>query len=153
MKKCKQCGTEFEPVYSTVEMFCSRLCSIFYKKEKDKAKAEGKSVKNARTPIARRSKKGQVLDRKYSSLRKAFLAMPENKYCFIKGCGKPSTTIEHRKGRKGFADDWAREHDVPLLIDVRFFAGCCHEHNLELETNSELSKEYQLSKIHDGKKI
>ncbi len=79
--------------------------------------------------------------------------MPQNKVCFIGGCGKLSTTVEHTKGRKGFADDWARDNKISLYLDVRFWRGCCHKHNLELERNSKLSHTYQLSKIHNGKKI
>jgi hypothetical protein len=55
-------------------------------------------------------------------------------------------------GRKGFADDWARDNNIPLIIDERFFAPCCLEHNLEFERNPELSNKYQLSRIHGGKK-
>ena len=56
-------------------------------------------------------------------------------------------------GRKGYADEWARENNIPLLIDKRYLAPCCNFHNLELENNPDLSKQYQLSKIHGGKKL
>jgi len=79
--------------------------------------------------------------------------MPQNKVCFIGGCGKRATTIEHTKGRVGYADEWAKENGISLYLDVRFWRGCCLKHNLELENNSELSNKYQLSKIHSGKKI
>lgn len=55
-------------------------------------------------------------------------------------------------GRIGYADDWAIENGITLFLDVRFWKPCCLEHNLELENNPELSKQYQLSKIHGGKK-
>jgi len=67
---------------------------------------------------------------------------PKKRICFIDGCNKPSTTIEHRVGR------WGKNY-----LDTTTWAGCCLEHNLELENNAELSKKYQLSKIHGGKKI
>jgi hypothetical protein len=56
-------------------------------------------------------------------------------------------------GRKGYADEWARENKIWLINDERFFEPCCWKHNGELENNPELSREYQLSKIHGGKKM
>ncbi len=103
--------------------------------------------------INRLSKKRQKQSRDYTVKRKIFLAMPQNRICFIAGCGKIATTIEHKKGRSGFADKHARDNNIPLLLDERFWAGCCLHHNLELERNTELSKKYQLSKLHDGEKI
>lgn len=79
--------------------------------------------------------------------------MPQNMICFIGGCGKRSTTIEHTKGRLGYADQWARDNDISLYLDVRFWKGCCFEHNNKLENDSELSYKYQLSKTHKGKKL
>ena len=55
-------------------------------------------------------------------------------------------------GRKGFADQWAKDNNISLYLDERFWKPCCLAHNLELENNPELSKKYQLSKIHHGKK-
>ena len=55
-------------------------------------------------------------------------------------------------GRVGYADDWARDNKISLYLDIRFWKPCCLAHNLELENNPELSKKYQLSKIHGGKK-
>jgi len=102
--------------------------------------------------INKKSNKQSSLLRIYVTIRKEYLARPENQKCFIEGCKRKPNTIEHRAGRKGFADKWARMNDIPLLIDERFFAPCCLHHNLELENNSELSKKYQLSRIHHGKK-
>lgn len=102
-------------------------------------------------PIKKVSNKRKVENREYSKLRKQFLS--ENQICFIEWCTKIADTIEHTKGRKGYADDWARQNKISLLLDKRFWKPCCLEHNLELETNIELSKKYQLSKIHGGEKI
>lgn len=33
----------------------------------------------------------------------------------------PAEDIHHMVGRVGYADEWARENDVPLLIDERFW--------------------------------
>lgn len=104
-------------------------------------------------PIKKQSDKMIKNIKEYSAGRKIFLSLPENKKCFVKGCKKNATTIEHTKGRQGFADDHARENDIPLLLDERYWKPCCLDHNLEFERNPELSKEYQESKIHSGKKI
>lgn len=89
----------------------------------------------------------------YSKLREEFLAKPENQQCFIEGCYNPAESVEHLRGRKGYYDDWARENKITLYLDVRFWAPCCLSCNLELERNPELSKQYQLSKLHKGKKL
>jgi len=111
-----------------------------------------KSKKKGKKPIKKSSDKGAFLIKELTKKRKIFLSLPENKNCFIEGCRREANTIEHRAGRKGYADKWARENDIPLIIDERFFAPCCIQHNQELENNPALSKKYQLSKIHLGKK-
>ena len=78
----------------------------------------------------------------YDRTRKKFLDHPDNQFCFIKGCGKTATTIEHIFGRRG-----------NNYLDMSTWKPCCWEHNQELETNSELSAEYQMSKISGKKKL
>lgn len=144
-KQCrdKDCQNEFKP-FRTTDKFCSYICA-----NKNKKVSQKKEFK----PIPKKSKKQKVIDSKYSVQRIQFLGKSENQVCFIDGCNNKATTVEHRKGRKGFADQHARDNNIPLTLDERFWAGCCHFHNLELERDPELSKKYQLSKIHDGKKI
>lgn len=91
--------------------------------------------------IPKVSKKRKVEMLQYSVLRTQFLAKKENSICFIKGCNKKATTIEHRAGR-GIN-----------YLNVETWAGCCLKHNLELENNPELSKKYQISKISGKEKI
>lgn len=86
---------------------------------------------------AKRTKESKL----YSELRTEFLAKPENQQCFIEGCYNPADTVEHRAGR-GIN-----------YLNTSTWAPCCWEHNLELERNSELSKQYQLSKITGKKKL
>lgn len=112
----------------------SQICHIKceYKQEKSK------KVK-VPTRIKQVSEKRKLEDIEYKRLRLEFLSKPENKICFIEGCNRISNTIEHRAGR------WGKNY-----LDVSTWAGCCSEHNIELENNSELAKKYQLSKIHGG---
>jgi hypothetical protein len=144
------CDNEFK-LYKTTDKFCSPECQRKCTNQKPKKVIDWNTIK-PRKPINKVSKKQKVLNAQYSVDRIQFLSKPENKICFIKGCGKSATTVEHQKGRKGFADDWARENNIPLILDKRFWKPCCLEHNLELENNPELSKEYQLSKLHQGGK-
>lgn len=110
-------------------------------------------VKEKPKPIKNKSKERAADEREYSANRKEFLKQPENKKCFVEGCKRNANTIEHIKGRKGFADKWARDSGVNLLLDERYWRPCCLQHNLEFEINPELSKKYQLSQLHEGKKI
>jgi hypothetical protein len=139
LKKCKnpECNNEFL-LFNSLKPYCSPQC--------EKACVKRKHIKKV-------SDKRKVENKLYSELRIDFLSLPENQICFIKDCYEPADTIEHLKGRKGYADQWARDNKITLYLDVRFWAPCCLEHNLELEKNPELSKQYQLSKLHGGKKL
>lgn len=142
-KQCK-CGAEFQP-YNSFQKFCSSACKFKYGPP---VNLKLKPMK----PIPKVSKKREPLNRIYEKVRIEVLSEAKFK-CFIDGCKNVANTCEHRMGRKGYADEWARENNIPLLIDKRYLAPCCNFHNLELENNPDLSKQYQLSKIHGGKKI
>lgn len=146
LKDCRNegCNNQFKQ-YKTTDKYCSFGCAADNKKE---AKKPVYSSKN------KKSKKQIVIDAKYGAQRIIYLGKPENKTCFVEGCNKQANTVEHRAGRGGgFFDNWAREKNIPKTLDERYWAPCCLEHNLEFETNPELSKKYQLSKLHYGKKI
>lgn len=101
--------------------------------------------------IPKVSGKRQKLIPVYEKVRIEVLTEAKFK-CFIEGCANVANTIEHQMGRRGYADDWARENNITLYVDKRFLKACCLHHNGELENNPELSKKYQLSKIHGRKK-
>jgi len=142
-KKCKNCGELFKPRYRTTERFCSYKCQTEDLKDKPVAK---------RTPIKPFSKKRLAEMPKYKKKRLEFLSKPENQICFIDGCTNRAKTVEHTRGRKGYADDAARDAGITLYLDERFWKPCCLHHNQELENNPELSKAYQLSKLTGKKK-
>lgn len=133
-KICKECKCKFTPIRSTLERFCSFECMTKFNKENPK--------ENKIHRIPQVSEKRKIEQLKYSVLRTEFLGKPENKICFIDGCNRKSNTIEHRAGR------WGKNY-----LDTTTWAGCCSEHNIELENNPELAKKYQLSKIHGGSKL
>lgn len=119
----------------------------------EKRKEMNAFLSKPRKPIPKVSKKRKIENKQYTVKRLQFLAQPENLRCFIEGCNKRADTIEHTRSRIGFADDWARENNISLYLDDRFWKPCCNEHNLELERNPELSQKYQLIKISGNEKI
>ena len=127
LKICKVCKSEFRQYNSLQKCPCQN--SLARHKETKKY------------VIPKVSEKRKIENLKYSVLRIEFLGKKENQICFIDGCNKKATTIEHRSGR------WGKN-----FLDTSTWAGCCLEHNLELETNPELAKKYQYSKISGIKK-
>lgn len=148
--RCKHCNNKFEPTVF-LQKFCESPDCKTAEKEWQKDKVLG-TVKKTPKPIPKVSEKRKLENRDYEKIRIEVLTEAKFK-CFIDGCKNVANTCEHRMGRKGFADQWARDNNIPLLVDKRFLAACCNYHNLELENNPELSKQYQLSKIHGGKKL
>lgn len=125
---------------------CGRVVKMFrttdkYYEPACQIKHKGAPVKKPIKPIAKLSGKKKKETAEYLKKRIEYLALPENKFCFIEGCNRRATTVEHRAGRIG-----------SNFLDTATWAPCCLQHNLELENNPELSKQYQLSKIHGGAK-
>lgn len=151
-KTCKdeRCDNEFTP-FNSLQKYCSWKCTNRNKKPSQNAPKS--FSRKPRKPINKVSKKQAVINSQYSADRIVYLAKPENKICFIDGCNKKATTVEHTRGRgKGYFDEESRLTGICKTLDQRFWKPCCLEHNLELERNPELSKKYQLSKIHGGAK-
>ena len=141
MPRCFNCGDKF-----VAKKFLQKSCesleceAIFRERELQKQKHKRQGRKPTRIkPVSEKRISEKII---YDSERIKFLQLPENSICFIEGCNKKATTIEHRAGRIG-----------KNYLDTTTWAACCLEHNLELENNPELSKKYQLSKIHGGKKL
>lgn len=122
----KDCNVLFKQ-YNSLIKYCGPICQLKNKKPTEHKKANA---------INQVSKKRKIDNARYSVLRIEFLGKKENQICFIEGCNRKSNTIEHRAGRWG-----------SNFLDTSTWAGCCSEHNVELENNIELSKKYQLSKI------
>ncbi len=134
---CKLSGVVWKQYNSFQKCTCS-LC--LESKPKPKIK-----------PIKKVSDKRKELNVIYEKVRIEVLSEAKFK-CFIDGCKNVANTCEHLAGRVGFYDDYARENNIPLLIDKRFLRACCFSHNGELETNPELSKKYQYSRVSGKKK-
>jgi hypothetical protein len=136
-KECRNLGCDvlFTPFKST-DKFCSYVCA---KTGQNPRKSTETKSRTKIQPMSQKRKKENAI---YLKTRIEFLNEPENKICFIDGCDKSATTVEHTAGRIG-----------TKYLDQKFWKPCCLKHNLELENNPEMSNKYQLSKIHDGKKI
>lgn len=140
LKKCKECSREFKQ-YNSLNSYCSSEC-----KSKN-----AKFPKKKQYVIPKVSDKRKEINKIYEKVRIEVLSEAKFK-CFIEGCTNVANTVEHTAGRLGFYDDQARHDNIPLIIDKRFLKACCLHHNGELENNPELSKKYQISKIHGGAK-
>lgn len=79
----------------------------------------------------------------------------DNPDCIV--CGlSGADSIHHRKGKVGYADEWARKNNISLLIDKRFFASIhtfvsnprlgmsCHHY---IEDNEEFSKKHDFKVV------
>ena len=136
LKTCKKSGLEWKQYNSLDKCPCNEC-----KKPVDL------SLKKVYKPPKKQSKKQSVLNAKYSVIRIEFLSKPENQICPV--TKKMATEVHHKKGRKGFADQWARDNNIPLLIDVRFFLGVSRYGHEKIENNPEWAKEngYSLNRI------
>ena len=90
-------------------------------------------------PIRSVGKKREKLNIKYSVERKEYLEI--HPICEVVGCTCEATEIHHKMGKIGYADQWARDNDIPLLIDKRFFLAVHHEHHRKIEDKPEWAKE------------
>lgn len=115
-------------------MFCSKICELKHKSDQQK-NTESKPV----APIKRVSDKRAKEEREYSKKRKKWLRKPENKFCPV--TGELATQVHHKKGRIGFADDWARENNVPLLLDERFWLAVSDDGHKTIELNPGWAKD------------
>lgn len=141
-KDCKQCGNPFK-LYSTTDKYCSAEC-------KRTAMLDKPLPLKKRPQIPRFSKKATVLNSQYSADRIIFLGKPENKICPV--TNQPTTDVHHKKGRKGFADDWARLNNIPLLLDQRYWLALSREGHRHVEEHPEWAKEngYSLNRLSNG---
>jgi hypothetical protein len=49
---------------------------------------------------------------------------------------QPATDVHHMKGKVGYADKWARDNGIPLLIDKRFWLPVCRTSHIKITDNS-----------------
>lgn len=133
-KICTCCGVEFIP-QRIGQTECSYTCYNKIHKEPFKASVP-KGTYKAKKRISPFSQKKLDDLAIYRPIRDKYL--DEHRWCEVDGCGKPSTNLHHKATRTGYADDWARENEIKLLWDVRYFMACCgvcHPFKIHQEAN------------------
>lgn len=137
---CKDC-----PVGSEEKPLIAKRCSTHYWNYR--ASLKPVKIKDIGKPIPKVSKKRLVENAKYTVKRLEFLGKKENQICPI---NKTQTTdVHHLRGRIGFADEWARVNNIPLLLDTRFWIALSREAHQYVETHPQWAKEngYSLNRL------
>lgn len=101
--------------------------------EKTLKEAQVKELKKFRQKSIKRVSDGRDIENQLLAMFvKGWLIC--NPYCQIevKGiCTEQATEVHHSAGRIGYYDEWARQNNISLLLDIRFFkSGCstCHRY-------------------------
>lgn len=124
--------------FNSLQPYCSSKCKI-----ENTKKSKRKIYKAPR----RVGKKQAVINSKYTVARLGFLGMNDNQICPIKGT--LTTDVHHKMGRVGFADEWARLNNIPLILDTRFWIALSREGHIQVEENPNWAKEngYSLNRL------
>lgn len=109
--------------FRTTDKYCSWTCKNKNTKRKQKKQVRIK-------PISDKRKKALA---EYYKLSADFLNKPENKLCPV--TNEATTEVHHKKGRIGYADDWAKLNGITLLIDVRYFLAVSRKGHRQIEEN------------------
>ncbi|MDR4892241.1 MULTISPECIES: hypothetical protein [unclassified Chryseobacterium] len=137
--KCLDCPPE-----APYRPLIAKRCQAHYKAHRNRVNSEKKPKElKIRKPLPKVSKKRAVENAKYTVNRLEFLGKPENRICPV--TGQETTDIHHKMGRVGFADQWARINNVPLLLDIRFWLAVSRDGHNKIEMNPEWAKEMEYS--------
>lgn len=90
-----------------------------------------------KTGLKPRSEKREAESKIYQTLKDSFLT---GKKCAVFP-NKDAGQVHHIAGRAGYADDWARERNVPLINDVRFFLAVSQEGHDYIHRNTVEARE------------
>ncbi|OQB12772.1 MAG: hypothetical protein BWY15_02066 [Firmicutes bacterium ADurb.Bin193] len=88
------------------------------------------------SPPKKVSQKQKEKNAEYSAERKEWLI---GKKCVVFP-EKDATTVHHGKGRIGYADDWARQKGITLLMDKRYWIPASMEGHEYIERNPDTAK-------------
>lgn len=95
-------------------------------------KAENIKIKTKPKQIAKVSGKLAAALKVYSKKAEVWL---RDKRCAVWPSEK-ATEVHHKMGRVGYADEWARQHDIPLLIDERYWLPVSREGHVKITKQS-----------------
>ncbi|WP_060868532.1 hypothetical protein [Chryseobacterium indologenes] len=141
--KCIDC-----PENAPYRPLIAKRCQTHYRAYRNQVNAEKKPKETkARKPIPRVSKKRAVEDAKYTAAKIQYMSKVENKICPV--TGQITTDVHHKKGRVGFADQWARINNISLLLDTRFWLAVSRDGHRQIEENPSWAKEmgYSLNRL------
>ena len=116
--------------YKSTDKYCSWDCKI----KNTKVKPKKKYV------IPKISKKQKTTLASYFKVRADFMNNLESQVCPVYG-DKWVTDVHHKKGKEGFADQWAVDNETSLLIDTRYFLAVSREGHDFIENNPTWAKE------------
>lgn len=128
-----ECENEFTK-YRTTDKYCSYAC-----KKKNTA---AKPKKHYQIPKMSAKQKAKMAE--YYVVRAEFLNSLTDLLCPVYP-DKTVTDIHHKKGREGYADDWARRNNIPLLIDTRYFLAVSRLGHDKIEKNPTWAKKMGFS--------
>lgn len=139
--KCLDC-----PPDAPYRPLIAKRCQTHYKAYRNQVNSE-KRLKETkiRKPLPKVSKKRAIENARYTVAKIQFMSKPENKICPV--TGQPTTDIHHKSGRVGFADQWARINNIPLLLDTRFWLAVSRDGHRQIEENPTWAKELGYSLI------
>lgn len=126
---------------------CATCGHALRKAERQEAKQSIKNQKNfEKLSQARKDGRQSPINRVSGKMAKYLSEYSRRKQIWIKGrkCAvfptQVAVDIHHKKGRQGYADQWARDHDVPLLLDERFWLPVSRMGHNKIELNPEWAK-------------
>ncbi len=108
---CKFCGLD-NPVENPDTGYCASYAHALRKADK----LASRPLKIPK-PIPKRSKKMVSEMAEYLAESRPWLV---GKMCVVYP-ELPATQVHHSKGREGYADNWARDHNITLLHDKRWW--------------------------------
>lgn len=129
-----ECTNEFIK-FRTTDKYCSWTCQ----NKNSKSKSKKKLYK-----IPKVSKKQKTALAEYFKVRADFMNGLDSIICPVYP-NKTVTDVHHKKGKEGFADEWAKENNIPLLIDVRYFLAVSRSGHQKIEENPIWAKEHGFS--------
>lgn len=111
-------------------------------------KAERMKIKEKK-PIRRISNKRKKALMTYVIMSDEFLL---GRWCMVHGRNCIPTEVHHQKGRVGFTDEYAIEHNIPALIDTRYWIAVCRKAHQKITENSAWAIEEGYSMLRTEKK-
>ena len=135
---CSHCGKIKDCTESGKWTLCDQHSELkqYAQKEKKVNTIKRTPIKNKPVRIKQISKKQAKKIKEYSPI--ALKYKIENPICNIQiegVCTFNTTDVHHIRGKVGFADQWAIDNNIPLLIDVRFFNSTCRGCHSYVEDN------------------